>query len=73
MIPYETLLDAARQHFRRIASSPAYTRDARHQALNLERDATLELASLNNGRPKRSLRTLEPMGLADCPPLAKAA
>lgn len=53
LIPLETLLDAARLHFRHVAGSPGYTREARHRALELERAVTTELTAFNEGAPFR--------------------
>jgi hypothetical protein len=47
LIPMATILDAARLHFRHVAGSPGYTREARHEALRLERLAEQELAAWN--------------------------
>jgi hypothetical protein len=56
LIAYETLLDAARQHFTTVAASPNYTREARNVALELSRDAAEELDAFNAGRPRRVLK-----------------
>lgn len=45
MIPYETLLDAARRHFEAVSRSPNYTREARNKAAQLARDAAAEMAN----------------------------
>jgi hypothetical protein len=55
MIPYETLLDAARLHFRTAAGSASYTKPARELARKLEREATEELDAFNSGEPQREL------------------
>lgn len=47
LIPMATVLDAARLHFAAVARSPGYTREARHEALRLERLAADELAAWN--------------------------
>lgn len=60
MIAYATLLDAAARHFRHAAASPSYTREARHLALQKEREVQAELDSLNSGRPLRRLCLPEP-------------
>lgn len=43
MISYETLLDAAAQHFERIGNSPNRTRPARNLARGLAREVRAEL------------------------------
>ena len=58
-VAYETLLDAARRHFERVAASPNYTRHARHVALDLARRVERELAAANAGDPQRVLMMLE--------------
>lgn len=60
MIPYDTLLDAARRHFNRAAHSQNFTLAARHLALECERQAEAELAAFNEGRPMRTLCNLNP-------------
>jgi hypothetical protein len=55
MIPYETLLDAARRHFERVADAPNFTHEARHKALELAREAAAELDAYNRGEPVREL------------------
>jgi hypothetical protein len=59
MIPYETLLDAARHHFARVAASPNFTREARNAAAALARDTADELDAFNRGRPLRFLEAFD--------------
>lgn len=47
MIAYETLLDAARLHFRHVGNSPSFTREARNVAKGLERETEEMLAARN--------------------------
>jgi hypothetical protein len=70
MIPYETLLDAARRHFAHVAASPNYTREARNLALSLARETAEELNAFNRGEP---LRVLETLPFADAFAFAKVA
>lgn len=55
MIAYETLLDAARRHFLRVAASPNFTRAARAKARELAGEAQTELDAFNAGNPLRAM------------------
>jgi len=55
MLRYDTLLDLARQRLRTIASSPNFTRPARHQALAMQRLVQAELDNVNAGCPDYAL------------------
>jgi hypothetical protein len=46
-VPIATILDAARQHFARVAGSANYTLEARNLALDLQRRVAAELAWWN--------------------------
>lgn len=41
-----TILDAARRHFRHVAGSPHFTREAREEALKLEREVSERIGEL---------------------------
>lgn len=56
-VPYDTLLDLARQRARDVASSPRHTREARVLAASIERSLTAELEAHNKGCPKRKLHS----------------
>jgi hypothetical protein len=55
MIPYETLLDAARQHFDRVYRDPTFTNAARQKAGGLRTATERELQAFNDGHPTRGL------------------